>query len=445
MTPFDKFKRDFQGKHILVFGLGILGRAASVAKLFAQIGCQVTVTDLKTKAELKSSINTLDSSAVNYRLGKHLDQDVLESDVIIRNPAVPWNHALLEMARKENKTIRMDTSIFASYFTGRIIGVTGTRGKTTTTLLIHALLKDSGIPTLLAGNATKRANIELLKETKESSVAVMELSSWELQGFHQQQISPNIAVVTNIYHDHLNRYDSFRDYISDKTKIFKFQDKTDHLILNRQNKWTKQMSGLAKSKIHWFKKNDFPSDWKLSLLGDHNLENAAAALVVGNLFNLKKARMKKVFASFPQVKHRLENTATINGVTFINDTTSTTPVATIKSLQTISSPIILLVGGNSKNLPLGSLPAVIAEQTKAIVLLKGTGTEKLKKALTPFKSANIISQNLTFKDSVLKAQSYASLGDVVLLSPGFTSFGEFANEFQRGDKFKEIIRIFLKK
>lgn len=439
MNPFSKFKNDFQGKRVLIFGLGLLGRGADVARVFAQIGSKVTVTDRKSDKQLKPSLDKLKGLPIKYTLGKHKQNDIDTSQVIVRNPDVEWHTDLLDSARHKKIPIVMDTSLFARYFQGTLVGITGTRGKTTTTNMIYEIIKKSKKDVMMGGNATDIANLRFLTNSTKETIVVSELSSWELQGFAQEKISPQIAVVTNIYEDHLDHYKDFNEYVKDKQAIFTNQTQDDYLILNKKNSWTKKMGKKAKSKVIWFSEKNLPFGWKLRLLGKHNIENAAAAYEVGKLLNLKKRQMKTAFAKFSAVKHRLEVIKEINSVLFINDTTSTTPVATIKAIQAMTRPIVLLVGGNDKNLSLKDLAKEIVKNVKAVVFLKGSGTRRIKKEINKIGTVEVLVDNLPFIDAIKKAFKKADKGDVILLSPGFTSFGEFNNIFERGDVFKKII------
>lgn len=446
MSFYKKFKDDFKGKRVLIFGLGLIGRGVDVAREFTKIGCQVLVTDRKTKKQLQPSVKKLKGFPIKFTLGKHLQKDIDKSDVIIRNPDVEWHHPLLERARRLNIPIYMDTSLFAKYFPGTLIGITGTRGKTTATMLIYELLKiQKKRKVILAGNTTTKANVSLLKKSTKNSIAVAELSSWELQGFKKERISPQIAVVTNVYQDHMDHYRSFSVYVRDKEAIFLNQNRSDHLLLNKTNSWTKKMAQHAQTQVIWFTSKDFPSGWKIQLKGEHNLENAAAAYKVASLMGLQENKIKKVFEYFKPVPNRLETVGKINGIEFINDTTSTTPIATIKAIQAFQKPIIILVGGNSKKLPIENMAREIARSVKSAVLLKGTGTEELEKMIAKFGKVKILSRNLPFERSVEVAIDNAISGDVVLLSPGFTSFAEFNNIFERGKLFKKTVKNLSKR
>lgn len=422
-------------------GLGLLGGGVGVAKLFAEIGAQVTVTDLKKEKELTPSLKKLRGLGIKLILGQHREKDFQKADLVIRNPAVPRESQWLQIARRKGIPVVMDTSLFAKFCDRPLIGVTGTRGKTTTATLIYELLKGSGKNALFGGNVKGIATLPLLKKIQPNTLVVLELSSWQLQGFDEEKISPYIGVVTNIYPDHLNRYPTMTEYIKDKKIIFKYQTKNDFLVLNRENNKTKEMASEAKAKVVWFRADDFPREWPLALPGKHNRANAAAAYRVGEIVKLYPQWMKSVFATFRGVAFRLEAVGEVKGVKYINDSTSTIPEATIAALETIDEPIILLAGGASKNLDFAALAKKIAVKTKAVVLLEGSATVKLASSINRTGvSGKIIGRFGDLKKAVLTAQKAAQRGDVVLLSPGCASFGMFKNEYHRGEEFNQIVK-----
>lgn len=440
MTVFERFKKTYQGKKVLIMGLGLLGGGVGVAKIFNEIGAKVTVTDLKSEKELKSSLKKLDKLGIRFVLGKHDKKDFGTHDLIIRNPAVPQSSPFLQIARKNNIPITMDTVLFAKFCNKPIIGVTGTRGKTTTAVLIYELLKSAGKNVLLGGNVKGVASLSLLKKIKDDSIVVLELSSWELQAFDRERISPHIAVITNIYQDHLNRYKNMDDYISDKKAIFKYQNKKDFLILNRNNLIVADFAKEVKAQIVWFSKSDFPRDWQLRLAGRHNKENAAAAYKVGKILELHPQWMKPIFETFKGVEYRLEEIAEIDGVKYINDTTSTTPAAGIAALQSFKAPLILLAGGACKNLDFSEFAQQIVKDVKGVVLLEGSATEKLSSLINRSGGkSKILGRFSDFKKAILTAKRNARPEDIILLSPGCASFGMFRNEYDRGEKFNKIV------
>jgi len=251
---------NFTGKRVLIMGLGLQGGGVGVARFFAEKGAKVTVTDLKTKEELASSIKSLSDLPLAYVLGKHREEDFKNADLVIRNPDVDKNSPYLEIAREHGAIVEMDESLFLRLWQKKenIIGVTGTRGKTTTTHLIGMILKQAGLPILLGGNLRGIATLSLLDKATPETKIVLELSSWQLQGLDWNKLSPHIAVITNIYPDHLNRYKNMKDYIADKKIIFRYQKEKDLLVLNAKDKISKNFVRQAKSKIIWFCKSDVP-------------------------------------------------------------------------------------------------------------------------------------------------------------------------------------------
>jgi len=438
----DNFKKDFQGKKILIMGLGVLGRGAADARFFAQIGAEVTVTDLKSAQELKPSLKKLKGLGIKFVLGKHQREDILNSDLILRNAAVPQNSPFLKLARRQRIRIEMDEPLFIRYAPIKVIGITGTRGKSTTTTLIYQILKAAGFPVWLAGNIRGKAALPLLPKINLNDWVVMELSSWQLQGFRKIKTSPYIAVLTNIYEDHLNRYKNMGEYMADKKLIFKYQNRDSFLIINKDLKITRNLTKEAKSKIVWFSRKDLMSIIldSIRVRGEHNKENIAAALKVAEVLKINKKIVKKVIAKFTGLPHRLETVARIYKVVYVNDSTSTTPAAGLAALNAFQAPIILICGGASKNLDMSAFAKEIGSKVKKVIFLAGSETDNLIKLVKKFKGESKITG--VFKDlksAVLKAKKLAVAGDVVLLSPGCASFGMFINEFDRGEKFTKIV------
>jgi UDP-N-acetylmuramoylalanine--D-glutamate ligase len=440
MKPFDQFKQDYQGKKVLIMGLGLLGSSVGLTKVLAQIGCHLRITDIKSEAELAPSLKKLEGIKADYIFGEHHQADVDWAQIIVRGAAVPWEHSLLQYARDQNKPIVMDAQLFAHYAKECIIiGVTGTRGKTTTTHLIYELLKK--VPrhrVLLGGNVKDVATTPLLKKitNPKKTIAVLELSSWQLQAFNAQGISPHHAVLTNVYPDHLNTYSSLKKYYQDKQAIYKHQTKNDYCYLNHHVKefrfWVKDI----KSQIIWYQKSDIQSYVTLNLPGEHNLQNAAAAKAVAISFKLSENTINSVLQSFKPLAHRLQTLRVLNDITFVNDTTSTTPIATIKALDSIKAPIVLIGGGSDKNLPLKKLANHINKKAHSVILLTGNGTNRLAPLLDQQK---IIITTSSLKEAVRTAVDIAPKGSTILLSPGFTSFGLFKNEYDRGDQFINLV------
>lgn len=438
-----KFKKDFKNKKVLILGLGVLGRGVADAQFFVQMGSQVTVTDLKKNKELQSSLDKLKDLPIKFVLGQHRKEDVLKADLILRNAAISKNSPFLKLARENNVRIEMDEALFAQYAPTKIIGITGTRGKSTTTALIYQMIKKAGFSVWLAGNIKGRATLPLLAKIRKGDWLVMELSSWQLQGFQKLKISPHIGIFTNIYQDHLNRYSSMEEYIQDKKTIFKYQNRNDFAVLNHDSLIVKELAQEVKSQVVWFSKKDLNREVKelIKLKGEHNQENVAAALKVSQILKIKPNIIKQVLQHFSSLPHRLEKIGEIKGVVYINDTTSTTPASGMAALNSFKEPIILICGGASKNLEMSDFAKRIAQKVKKIILLEGTETDNLESLIKKFQGQEkIVGRFNNFKKAVLKAKFLARKGEIVLLSPGCASFGMFQNEFDRGDKFRKIVK-----
>jgi UDP-N-acetylmuramoylalanine--D-glutamate ligase len=436
-------KTNFKGKRVLIMGLGINGMGQGAAEWFTGEGAIVTVTDKKTARELQPSLAKLKTFPIRYVLGGHHKEDFITTDIIVRNPDVPKDSPYLEIARKHKIPIIMEDSLFYCLYPDpeKIIGVTGTRGKTTTTLLIAEVLRKGGKKVLVGGNLRGTASLLLLKNATPGTWVILELSSWQLQGFDEIKKSPHIAVFTNIYPDHLNRYPSMDEYIRDKETIFKYQTEEDFLFANHKNEQVRKLAKGAKSKKIWFSQDDIPKNWHLLLLGKHNNENAAAAICVGKFLKIPTQLIQKAIEEFSSIPFRLQEIRKLNGVTYVNDTTSTTPVAGIMALRAYNhKPIVLIAGGNTKNLDLSDFAREMKNSVKFLILLEGTATDELEKAVklcAP--NVTIIGRFSNFRLAVHKARKVARKGEIILLSPGCTSFGMFVNEFDRGEKFNNIV------
>lgn len=426
--------KNFKGKKVLIMGLGLLGGGVGAARFFAKTGSKVTVTDLRTKRELLPSIRKLKGFKIKFTLGKHVKEDFENADFVIRNPDVLFDSPYLKYA----KTVKMLESFFAKNYPGKIIGITGTRGKSTTASLIYHILRQAKFNVHLAGNINESYTLDLLdSRIKNNSIVVLELSSFQLHGFGEAKISPTISVITNIYPEHLNHYKNFKDYIDDKKNIFRYQSKNDLLILNKDDKYKNEFKKEAKSKVLFFSKNDIPANWKLRLSGDHNRENVAAAIKVVKIFGIDELSIKKALANFKSLPYHLEEVKKINGVRIINDGISTSPEATIAALNCFKKPILLL-GGNDKNLDFTNLGKVIDRKVKLVFLMQGTATKKIKKAIG--RKNLIYGEFNILKDTIRASLNFAKQGDIILFSPAATSFNWYGNVYERCKDFENQVK-----
>mgnify|MGYP003424468059 CR=1 FL=1 len=436
----NKAKQFFKGKRITVMGLGLLGRGVGDVAFLAECGARLLVTDLKSKAELKTSILKLKKyKNIKYILGEHRLEDFRNKDMILKAAGVPLESVYIAEARKNRIPIDMSGTLFAKLSDMPMIAVTGTRGKSTVTHLIAYILEKAGQKVVLGGNVQGASNLQLLKQVKNGGIAVFELDSWQLQGFGESRISPQVSVFTTFFPDHMKYYSNdMKKYFEDKANIFKYHTKNDLLVMGSQalpffENWKGEYRGrLVEAKT------SLPLGWKLKIPGEHNVYNAVLAVEVVKRLGVKEDVIKKALAGFKGVNGRLEIIRALKGVKYYNDTNATTPEATIAALRAlgVDSNVILIAGGSDKGLDMSALVNEIPKYTKAIFLLAGTGTESIKAKI----SNSLEVKNL--KLAVTLAKKLAKKGDVILLSPAFASFGMFKNEYDRGDQFNKIVKSF---
>lgn len=332
----------------------------------------------------------------------------------------------------------MDESLFMKLAPDvHVIGITGTRGKTFTTELIYHILKKSGKRVHLGGNIKGTAALPLLGKVKKGDYAVFELSSWQLQGFGEEKISPEIAVFTSFMPDHMNYYkNDVNAYFEDKAQIFKHQKKDDVLVVRPAME--KLVKGKNKGKLIVAHSEDIPKNWKIKTPGEHIRENAAAAIAVARYLKIPEAKIKKAVESFKGVSGRLEFIRNYKGVAIYNDTCATTPEATaagLAALAPLAKNLILLAGGTDKFLDPKPLAEAVPKFASKTVLLSGSGTAKLKSELkTDFEEVDDLKKLV--KQGIVNTKK----GDIVLFSPGFASFEKFKNEYDRGEQFVKIVK-----
>jgi UDP-N-acetylmuramoylalanine--D-glutamate ligase len=431
---------EFKGKKITLMGLGLLGRGVGDAEFFAAAGAELIVTDLKTEVELAPSIERLKRfSNIIYHLGGQRMEDFENRDLVIRAPNAPLDSPFLAHARAHNIPIEMDASLFAKLSPATIVGITGTRGKSTVTHLIYEMLKAAGKDVHIGGNERNMATLPLLKTTSEKSVVVLELDSWQLQGFAEDAMSPRVSVWTNFMPDHMNYYKNDMDrYFEDKAAIARFQKSEDCFITTEDIK-EKIESRFGVLKGACITDPEIPADWTVALQGDHNRKNAAFARATVQQFDIPDEMIKEVLKTFTGLPGRIEFLGEKNGIAFYNDSNSTTPEATIAALQALAPqkrPIVLIAGGSDKELDFTKLAPEIERCVKKIILLQGKATDKLKALLSDKYSTETVA---SMDEAFARALTQATPGDTILLSPGATSFGIFKNEYDRGDQFKALV------
>lgn len=448
---------DFNSKKVLVLGLGLHGGGVGTVKFLAREGARITVTDLRSKKVLKPSLDAIkDIRGIRYTLGEHQEKDLGRIDLVVKNPGIPPSSPYLHLIKKKKIPVTSDIGIFFARCRGKIIGVTGTRGKSTTAYLIAKFLehrKGSKDGRVFLGGNIRKSVLSFLSQVKKGDVAVLELSSFQLQDLKCEKKSPQIAVFTNLLRDHLNWHRNIREYTDAKSVIFKFQQKRDILFANPDDQIVRKIvqnaparvifPGLAKELKPIVDKN----------LGIHYESSAALAAGVAGHFKIPFASIKKVLENFRGLEGRQQHIATIGGVHFINDTTSTIPDATIQAILRFrekagNNKLILIAGGQDKNLDFRNLVKILEKKVDELILLRGTATEKILSMLSKkYRNEHSCTAN-SMREAVHFTSRSAEAGDYAVLSPGATSFGMFQNEFDRGDHFiKEInrLRIYVQK
>lgn len=437
-------------------GLGLLGRGIGDVAFLAECGADLIVTDKKTPSQLSESLEKLrEFTGITYVLGEHRKEDFEQRDFILVAAGVPMDSEFLIHAQENGVTLVQSAALFAQLSGIPIIGVTGTRGKSTVTHMIHHVLTQmtEGASVLLGGNVRGVSNLQLLNEVEEDSLAVMELDSWQLQGFGWAKISPHIAVFTTFMEDHMNYYHNDMDaYFADKANIFKYQEESGVLVttqevFDRAQKFMKKAGEEFHQEIRLVDASILPEDCILSMPGEHNRLNAALATEALRATGLTDEEIFEGLATFPGVPGRLEYLGEKDGVKIYNDNNSTTPTATIVGLKAVSrgKNVVLIMGGDDKHLDMSGLIKEIPEHCSKVVLFKERGTDRIRDEVFALKDQGIdVYEEQGLEATVARALEVSKEGEVILYSPAFSSFGTyFKNEYDRNDQFVKLIKNHL--
>jgi len=456
-----------QGKKVLVVGIARSGVAA--ARLLLSRGALVIANDAKRESEIGEAAEQLRKLGAMLSLGGHPESLFVNADLIVLSPGVPADLAPLEAARREGIEIISEPELAGRFLRGRMIGVTGSNGKTTVTTLIGELMRAAGAEVIVGGNIGM-ALTGLVESSTDSSWIVAELSSFQLEMIDSLRV--NVAVVTNITPDHLDRHGSFENYVKAKHRIFLKQTEGDFAVLNGHDQEVANMIselGVASTKIffssagHRTLTGDTPQIYvegnrvwttmlvdnegsaevmgldEIPLPGMHNVENVMTALAA--TFCAMGTRMEGLPAlrdaikRFKGVEHRIEFVAEIDGIKFYNDSKATNVDSTVKALEAFERNIILILGGKDKGSDYTVLAPLIGERVKQVILI-GAASNKIEEQL---QGAGPMSRARSMEDAVAKAMETATAGDTVLLAPACASFDMFDNYEHRGRVFKEAV------
>jgi UDP-N-acetylmuramoylalanine--D-glutamate ligase len=443
---------DLQGRKVLVVGLARTGLAT--VKFLKTKGSIVSTTEMRPKEEMKEAIQELEGMDIPMEWGGHRTETFLKPDLIVVSPGVDLSIEPIQKALKKGIRVISEIELAYHFIHIPIIAVTGTNGKTTTTLLIGEMLKEEGKRVGVGGNVGDPL-ILFADGGSRWEVLVVEISSFQLEAI--EDFRPRFSVLLNITEDHLDRYLRYEDYIEAKIRIFTNQNSGDVAVLNRDDPIVMEYGGKVKAKKVFFslkkrlEEGAFSSDQnillrfeekeedyslvKTPLKGIHNVENMMAALTTARIFGCSKKAIEAVLGRFEGLEHRLEFVREIEGIRFYNDSKGTNVGSVVKSLQSFSEPIILIAGGKDKKGDLTPLRELIQSRVKRLILI-GEAKERMGRELGGLTDM-VMARNL--EEAVTFAYQAAKRGEVVLLSPACSSFDMFKDYKERGKVFKEAV------
>ncbi|HZV60046.1 MAG TPA: UDP-N-acetylmuramoyl-L-alanine--D-glutamate ligase [Candidatus Eremiobacteraceae bacterium] len=449
---------ELRGMRVLVVGLARTGVATAL--FCAEHEAKVTATDLRDEAELKETAARLRAAKVALELGGHRAATYVAQDLIVVSPGVPADDTLLQTARAKGITVWSEIELAYRFLEGKLIGITGSNGKTTTATLVEHILRGAGFNTFLAGNVGTPM-ISCVENTREDSVTVAELSSFQLELI--ATFRPDIGVILNLTPDHLDRHRTLEAYGAAKARLFENQTELDYAVLNADDSALgayvpskplgfsfsrKQMvaqGACVRERQIIFRHNEREEAIlgrdEIPLPGEHNLENVLAAVCAARLAGAKADAIARGVRSFAGVEHRLEFVAEIGGVRYYNDSKATNVDAALKALEAFPGRIIVILGGKDKDGDYRVMQPALRNKA-VLALLIGAAAEKIASQIA---GSVKIERLETIEGAVEHASRHAKPGDVVLLSPACASFDQFENYEHRGRVFKELVLQLEKK
>ncbi len=446
---------ELKGKRILVVGLGKSGVASAI--FLRKQGAQVTVSDVRSVEALAAELPALLNAGVMVEAGGHGLLTFRRQDWIVVSPGVPPDTPELEQARSFGTPVIGELELASRFLRGKILAITGSNGKTTTTALCGEIFRAGGLPTHVGGNIGVPV-IALVPESSDEAWNVLEVSSFQLETI--VDFRPEIAVILNITPDHLDRHGNLENYIAAKERIFENQTGDDFLVLNAENAETQHAAARSRGKVFWFsvrrpvRQGTFVYQdaivWRadeqstlepvlpvseIPLKGEHNVENVLAAVCAAKLAGISADAIRKAVAGFHAVEHRLEFVARVNGVDFYNDSKATNVDATMKAIAAFPGGIHLILGGKDKDSDYATLVPLLKERVRAVYTI-GAAAEKIEQQIA---GAVKIVPCHTLQRAVAEAAAQAQSGEVVLLAPACSSFDQFENYEHRGRCFKQFV------
>jgi len=450
--------KDWKGTRVVILGAARQGLA--LARWLVKHEAIVTLSDKRSEAELASARETLSGLPIQWASGGHPIELLDDADVLCLSGGIPLALPIVDAALQRGIPLSNDTQIFMDAVPCKTIGITGSAGKTTTTTLVGKMAKDAyGNRAYIGGNIGDPL-INYVDEMKPTDLAILEISSFQLE---QMTISPNVAAILNITPNHLDRHGTMEAYTAAKTRILEFQSSKDVAVLGRDDAGAWNLRNKVKGKFHSFGFSKMEEDAEgtyfddgilylyehrvdipllrrdqIKLRGDHNVSNVLAAFAIGHAAGFPLDSMLTAAEDFRGVVHRLEFVCELHGVCWYNDSIATAPERTMAAIRSFDEPIVLLLGGRDKNLPWNDLANLVHQRVDHVVLF-GEAAEKINKAVAADRSAKrpfTLDRVEHLHDAIIKANEVAESGDIVLLSPGGTSFDEFKDFEERGEKFR---------
>lgn len=453
--------QDWTGKRVLILGAARQGLA--LARWLTKHGSRVTLSDAHSEEQLTSARASLADLSIQWTLGRHPLELLDDCDLLCISGGVPLTLPIVVEANKRGIPVSNDTQIFMEVVPCKTIGITGSAGKTTTTTLVGRMAKESYGDSAYVGGNIGDPLINYVDEIKSDDLAILEISSFQLE---QMTISPNVSAVLNITPNHLDRHGTMEAYTAAKARILDFQSKDDTAILGRDNSGSWNLRERVKGKLFTFSLHELDEGLngaylqdgllnlrdgnaylplvpreKILLRGDHNVSNVLAAFTIGHAANFPLDAMLAAVEDFRGAPHRMEFVRELRGVRWYNDSIATAPERTAADILSFEEPIVLLLGGRDKNLPWDDLAALIHQRVDHVVVF-GEAAEKIAKAVGSSKSGQrpfSLVRCGDLKEAVIRAANVAEAGDVVLLSPGGTSFDAFKDFEERGEKFTKWV------
>jgi UDP-N-acetylmuramoylalanine--D-glutamate ligase len=444
---------ELHNKKTLVVGLGATGIATAL--FLREQGAQVTVSEKKDRGDLLPATQQLDSTGIVLETGGHQNETFLNADLIVVSPGVSLETPPLPAAAAKGVEIISEIELAYRFITVPIIAVTGTNGKTTTVNLMADLFASSGKRAFLGGNVGNPL-IEYVLNRNHDDYIIAEVSSFQLEGI--RNFKPFISVLLNLNHDHLDRYVSYSDYIAAKARLFINQTPEDYAILNADDPEVQALvpsiratrlsfscehevsSGIfCKDHQAYFTQGTdqtrFPLD-HIHLPGNHNRHNIMASIAVGQLCGCSREAIQHTIENFRGLPHRLEWLGKVDQIGFYNDSKATNVSSTVRALEALNTPVILIAGGKDKGGDYQPLLPLIEQKVKTLILI-GEAQEKMVHA---FQNTTSIVCAETFEEAFMKSLDHATSGDTVLLSPACSSFDMFKSYEERGETFKALVR-----